>query len=108
MYGSPVALSTATDVNRSRKADKKLLDFADVQAKVKAGEQYKSDVKSYTKDFDKLVKEYDSIVKDVNLGKKPNKDLIKKFEALPGTKKPYDVETGMGKIRPPKYDVNAL
>jgi len=105
VYGSPVALSTATDVNRSRKADKKLLDFADVQAKVKAGEQYKADVKSYSADFDKLLKEFDDIVKDVNLGKKPNADLIKKFEALPGTKKPYDVETGMGKIRPPKFDV---
>ena len=105
LYGTPASISAATDVNRSRAADKKLLDFADVQAKVKAGERYKADVKAYTKDFDKLVKEYDSIVKDVNLGKKPNADLIKKFEALPGTKKPFDVETGMGKIRPPKFDV---
>ena len=104
-YGSPVAVSKAREVNNSRRADKTLLDFADVQAKVKAGERYKADVKSYSADFDKLVAEYDTIVKDVKLGKKIDPVVAKKFEALPGTNKPFDMETGMGKIRPPKFDV---
>ena len=105
-YGSPVAVSQATSVNRSRRADKMLLDFADVQAKVKAGEKYKTDVKSYSKDFDKLLAEFDSIVKDVKLGKKIDPKLAQKFAALPGTNKPFDIETGIGKIAPPKYDVD--
>jgi hypothetical protein len=105
-YGSPVAISRAKEFNASRRADKTLLDFADVQAKVKAGEKYDTDVKSYSQDFDKLVAEYDNIVKDVKLGKKLDPSVIQKFAALPGTKKPYDVETGVGKIRPPKFDVD--
>ena len=106
LYGTPASVSEATAVNRSRKADKAILDFADVQAKVKAGDKYKADVQSYSKDFDKLLAEYDSIVKDVKLGKKIDPAVIQKFAALPGTKKPFDVESGLGKIAPPKYDVD--
>jgi len=106
LYGTPASVSEATAVNRSRKADKAILDFADVQAKVKAGDKYKADVQSYSKDFDKLLAEYDSIVKDVKLGKKISPELAKKFEALPGTNKPFNIGTGQGKIAPPKYDVD--
>jgi hypothetical protein len=104
-YGSPVAVSKAREVNNSRRADKTILDFADVQAQVKAGNQYKADVKSYSDDFDKLLAEYDNIVKDVKLGKKISPELAKKFEALPGTNKPFNIGTGLGKIAPPKFDV---
>lgn len=106
LYGTPASVSEATAVNRSRKADKAILDFADVQAKVKAGEKYKADVQSYSKDFDKLLAEYDNIVKDVEKGKKIDLAVIQKFAALPGTNKPFDIQTGQGKIAPPKYDVD--
>jgi len=106
LYGTPASVREATAVNRSRKADKAILDFADVQAKVKAGDKYKADVQSYSKDFDKLLAEYDNIVKDVKLGKKISPELAKKFEALPGTNKPFNIGTGQGKIAPPKYDVD--
>jgi hypothetical protein len=106
LYGTPASISVATDVNRSRKADKMLLDFADVQAKVKAGEKYQADVESYSKDFDKLLAEYDTIVEDMGKGKKIDPKILAKFEALPGTNKPFDIESGLGKIAPPRYDVD--
>ena len=106
LFGSPASVSIATGDNRQRKADKLILDYADIQAKIKSGEQYDLNVKEYKKDFDNLVGEYESLVKDVKLGKKLDPIVVKKFEALPGTNKPYDVETGVGKIRPPKYDVD--
>lgn len=104
-YGSPVAVSKAREVNNSRRADKTLLDFADVQALTKAGDKYKTDVKSYSDDFDKLVAEYDTIVKDVKLGKKIDPKIVEKFKALPGSNKPMNV-FGQGKIAPPKFDVD--
>ena len=105
-WGSPVAISDATAENRSRKADKMLLDFKDVQDKIKAGEKYGENVSEYTTVFNKLLNEYEDLVKDVKLGKRVDPEIVKKFAALPGTNKPYDVETGVGKIRPPKYDVS--
>jgi len=104
-WGAPVSISEATAENRSRKADKMLLDFADVQAKVKAGEKYGKDVAAYETEFQKLLGQYENLVKDVNLKKKLDPALVKKFAALPGTNKPFDVETGMGRIRPPKFDI---
>ena len=104
-WGGPVAARVATGENRQRKADKMLLDFADVQAKIRAGEKYGEDVTAYKKDFEKLLGQYNDIVKDVDLGRKIDPKVIEQFEALPGTKKPFDVETGIGRIRPPKYDV---
>ena len=106
LYGSPVAVSEATSVNRSRRADKMILDFADVQAKIKAGEKYSKDVKSYEKDFDKLVSEYDELAKDIKKGKKIDKKTFEKFAALPGTGKPFNVEAMAGTLKRPKFDLD--
>ena len=108
LYGTPASISEATAVNRSRKADKAILDFADVQAKVKAGERYKADVKSYSKDFDKLLGEYNTLVANIEKGKKVDPELLAKFDALPGTGKPFNIESDslLGRIKPPKYDVD--
>ena len=92
-YGSPVAVSTATATNRSRKADKTLLDFNDVQAKMAAGEEYLTSVADYDKSYKKLLSEYDTMV---GVGKKSAS--MKPFTFNPIKK---------AKIKPPKYDVDA-
>jgi len=114
VYGSPVAVSAATDVNRGRKADKMLLDFSDLQKKIKAGDKYTEDVKAYEKAFNKLLKEYESIVGPKGatefgplVGKKElTIDQIKQLDALKGKNKPFNLETVQGVVQPPKKDID--
>ena len=93
VYGSPVALSKATDVNRSRKKDKLILDFEDARRKAAAGEQYTLNVDQYNKQYDELLKQFNTMtgagVATAGVG-----PVVRQPDA-------------MVNIRPPKKDIDA-
>ena len=116
LYGTPASISEATSVNRSRKADKFLLDFDDYQKKVAASDKYLEDVAAYEKEYDSLVKQFDSITKAGKKGTEygplvGNKDFtidtINKLGNLSGTNKPFNLNAVKGKIAPPIKDIDA-